>query len=168
MSSLFLVRVRVPQPREKENPANWRDFSFLFFVLSVDSLDFLSDEIHVILQFLNFAVHLVDEAVTLLRGSIEETEVILIGLYLLLDGFILTEQSCAFVIKCILTAFSHLLQTLFEVVQTTLGNTDVQLLIELVEYGMVFLVELIFLFERHMTDGLILLNELLNLLLQTL
>ena len=63
----FLVRVRVPQPREKENPANWRDFSFLFFVLSVDSLDFLSDEIHIVFQLLNFTVHFVDETIALLR-----------------------------------------------------------------------------------------------------
>ena len=55
-----------PGTPTKKNPANWRDF-FLFLILSVDSLDFLSDEIHIVLQFLDLAVHLIDEAVALLR-----------------------------------------------------------------------------------------------------
>ena len=38
----------------------------LFLILSIDCLDLLSDEVHVILQLLNLTVHLVDEAVTLL------------------------------------------------------------------------------------------------------
>ena len=41
-------------------------FLFLFLILSVDGLDFLSDEIHVVLQLLDLAVHLVDEAVAFL------------------------------------------------------------------------------------------------------
>ena len=35
--------------------------SFLFLVLSVDSLDLLTYEVHVVFQLLNLAVHLVDE-----------------------------------------------------------------------------------------------------------
>ena len=41
-------------------------FLLLFLILSVDSLDFLSDEIHVVLQLLDLAVHLIDEAVAFL------------------------------------------------------------------------------------------------------
>ena len=52
--------------KESKNPAVWRDF-FLFLVLSVDSLDFLSDEIHIVFQLLNFAVHFIDEAIALFR-----------------------------------------------------------------------------------------------------
>ena len=40
--------------------------SFLFLVLSVDRLDLLAEEIHVVLQFLYLTVHLVDKAVTFL------------------------------------------------------------------------------------------------------
>ena len=52
--------------KESKNPAKRRDF-FLFLVLSVDSLDFLSDEIHIVFQLLNFAVHFINEAIALLR-----------------------------------------------------------------------------------------------------
>ena len=41
--------------------------SYLFLVLSINCLDLFADEIHVVLQFLNLAVHLVDETVALLR-----------------------------------------------------------------------------------------------------
>ena len=40
--------------------------SLLFLVLSVDRLDLLAEEIHVVLQFLYLTVHLVDKAVTFL------------------------------------------------------------------------------------------------------
>ena len=39
---------------------------FLVAVLSVDSLDLLTYEVHVVFQLLNLAVHLVNEAVALL------------------------------------------------------------------------------------------------------
>ncbi len=52
--------------KESKNPAKRRDF-FLFLVLSVDSLDFLSDKIHIVFQLLNFTVHFVDETIALLR-----------------------------------------------------------------------------------------------------
>ena len=60
------------------------DYLLLLFVFSIDSLDFLSYELSVILELLYLAVHLVDEAVTLLATCIEETEVVLVGLYFLL------------------------------------------------------------------------------------
>ena len=52
--------------KESKNPAKRRDF-YLFLVLSVDSLDFLSDKIHIVFQLLNFTVHFVDETIALLR-----------------------------------------------------------------------------------------------------
>ena len=60
----FLVRVRVPQLKEKSR--RLAGFLFLFLVLSVDRLDLLAEEIHVVLQFLYLTVHLVDKAVTFL------------------------------------------------------------------------------------------------------
>ena len=64
---------------------------FFLAVLGVDGLDFLAHEVHVVLQLLHLAVHLVDERVALLRADAEETEVVLVGLNLLLHGLILTE-----------------------------------------------------------------------------
>ena len=62
----FLVRVRVPQLK-KEKASKWKPFLFLLFlILSVDSLDLLTYEVHVVFQLLNLAVHLVNEAVALL------------------------------------------------------------------------------------------------------
>ena len=69
-------------------------FSFiLLLVLCVDGFDLLLDEVHVILEFLHLPVHLVNETVAFLGGGIQETEVVLIGLYLLLEGLVLTEQT---------------------------------------------------------------------------
>ena len=53
-------------PTEKKKASISEAFLFLFFILSVDRLDFLADEIHVILQFLHLAVHFVDQAVAFL------------------------------------------------------------------------------------------------------
>ena len=51
--------------KNKKIPPNG-GISYLFLILSIDGLDLLSDEIHVILQFLDLAVHLVDEAIAFL------------------------------------------------------------------------------------------------------
>ena len=82
----FLVRVRVPQ--HKKRLPGWKPFLMsvhhLFFltVLCVNRFDLVTNELYLILQFLHLAVHLVNKGVTLLRGSIEETEVVLVGLHL--------------------------------------------------------------------------------------
>ena len=92
----FLVRVRVPQLKKtlssmlsvfcfcisKRNPAGMGGILYLCFVFSVDGLNLLANKIHIILQFLYLAVHLVDKAVTLLRAGIQESEVVLVGLNL--------------------------------------------------------------------------------------
>ena len=140
-------------------------FLFLFLVLCIDRLDLLTNEIHIVLQLLYLTIHLVDEAVALLAAGIKETEIVLIGLYLLLEGLILTEQTGSLVIEGILSAFCHLLEILFEVVQTALGNADVQILVELIKHGMILLEDLVFLLEGNVADGIVLLNELLHLLL---
>ncbi len=55
---------------------------FLIGVFSVNSLDFVTYQLHFVLQLLHLTVHLVDKRITLLRRSIEETEVVLVGLHL--------------------------------------------------------------------------------------
>ena len=58
-------------PTEKRKASKWKPFFFLlFFVFSVDSLDLLTDEVPVVLQLLDLAVHLVDEAVAFFRAGI--------------------------------------------------------------------------------------------------
>ena len=71
----------------------------VLFVLGVDGLDLLTDEVHLVLEFLHLAIHLVDEAVALLAAGIQEAEVVLVSLNLLFDGLVLTEQAGALMFK---------------------------------------------------------------------
>ena len=43
------------------------------------------------------------------RGGIQETEVVLVGLYLLFDGLILAEQTGTLVVKGVLATLGHLI-----------------------------------------------------------
>ena len=139
--------------------------TLLLLVLSVDGLDLFTDKVHVVLQLLYLTVHLVNKRVAFLGTGIEESQVILVGLNLLLDSLILTEETGALVVKGILSTLSHLLQVLLEVVKTTLGNADIQFLVELIKNCVVLFIELVFLAERYMADRLILFYQLLNCLL---
>ena len=54
-------------PTRKRKASIWKPFLFLLFlILSVDSLDLLTYEVHVVFQLLNLAVHLVNETVAFL------------------------------------------------------------------------------------------------------
>ena len=121
------------------------------FVFCINCLNLLANQVHIVLQLLYLAVHLVDKTVTLLRTCIKESQVVLVGLNLLLKCLVLMEQACALVVESILAALSHILQVLLEVVKTALGSADVQILIELVEDGMILLVYIILLFIRYVT-----------------
>ena len=112
----------------------------LLAVLGIDSLDFFAHQLYLVLQFLHLAVHLVDKAVALFRRSIEETKVVLVGLYLLLQLFILTHQTGTLIVQGVLATLSYLLDGILELLQPTLGNADIQLLIGLVKHGMILLV----------------------------
>mgnify|MGYP006935996067 CR=1 FL=1 len=141
---------------------------FLLFVLGIDCLYLLTNQIHIILQLLYLAVHLVDKAVTLLRACIQESKVVLVSLNLLLQSLILTEQACTLVVESILTTLGYLLQVLLEVTQLALCSADVKILIEFVENSMILLVELILLFKWNMSNSIVLLNKFLYLFCQAL
>ena len=143
-------------------------YDLLFFVaiFCVDSLDFLAHKIHVVLEFLNLPVHLVNERIALFGAGVQETEVVFVGLYFLTDGVILPHEPCALVIQCVLSAFCHLLKVLFEVRQPAFGHADVQFFVEQVEHGVIFFVYLVLLFEWYMAYALILLDQFLHLFLQ--
>ena len=58
---------------------------FFLVVLSVNRFDLLTYELYLVFQFLHLTIHLVDEGVALLGGSVEETEVVHLGLNLSLQ-----------------------------------------------------------------------------------
>lgn len=63
----FLVRVRVPQLEKEKASKSEAFFLLLFFLaLGINGLDLLTDDIHVVLEFLHLAVHLIDKVVALL------------------------------------------------------------------------------------------------------
>ena len=63
----------------------------LFFC--VNGLYLLANQFEVIAELLNLTVHLVDKAVALLRACVEETEIVLVGLYFLLELVETTHQA---------------------------------------------------------------------------
>ena len=135
---------------------------FLFAVFRVNSLNFLAHEVHVVFQFLHLTVHLVNQAVALLRRCVQESEIVLVGLHFLFDGLVLAEQACALVVECIFTAFCHVFQVALKAIQTTAGSRDVQILVELVEHFVILLIELVLLLVGYMTNRLILVDQLLH------
>src|SRR3712207_9021143 len=74
----------------------------LLLVFGVDGLDLLLHEFHVVLQFLHFAIHFVDEAVALFAGRIEETEVVLVGNNLLFQSLVAPHEASTLIIECVL------------------------------------------------------------------
>ena len=105
----------------------------LRLVLCIDGLDLLLDEVHVVLEFLHLAVHLVDEAAALLRTGIEEAQVVFVGLDFLLECLVLTEQTGALCVKGILATFSHLLEVVLEFVEAAFGDSNIEVFIEFVK-----------------------------------
>ena len=120
-----------------------------------------------VLQLLNLTVHFVDEGIALLRGGIEETEVVLVGLYLTLQLLVLAHQTCTLVVEGIATTLGNLTEIVLKLAETALGNTDVEFLIELVNDSVILCIDFVFLLEGNMADCLVLLNQLLYFLLQT-
>ena len=104
----------------------------LGLVLCVDGLYLLPNELCLVLDFLHLAVHLVDKAVALLAACVEETEIVLVGLHLLLQLLVASHQPCALIVKSLLATFGNLLQVAPEVVQTSSGIGDVHFAEQLV------------------------------------
>ena len=141
------------------------DLFCIFSVLGINSLNLIKCKLHVIFEFLHLAVHLINQTVSFLRTNIEESEVVFIGLYLLLELLIPTHQTTALIVKGIFTTFGNILQVALETIETATSRRNIQFLIQLVEYIVVFLIEFILLLIGNMTNLLVLLNEFLHLLL---
>ena len=117
---------------------------------------------------LHLAVHLVDEAVALLRACVEESEVVLVGLNLLLELLEAASQASALVVESLFATLCHILDVSLEVVQTAALCRDVQLLVDAVEHFVISLVELVLLLVGHVSHLVVFLCERLHLLLRCL
>ena len=138
---------------------------FLCGVLGVDGLDLVAYQLHFVLEFLDLAVHLVDERVALLGRGVQETEVVLVGLHLALQLFVLAHQTGTLIVEGVLATLGYLLEVVLELAETALGYGDVEVFIELVEDGVVLFVEFVFLLEGYVANGLILFYQFLDALL---
>ena len=104
----------------------------LIFVLGIDGLDFLLDQLHVVLELLNLSVHLLNKAVAFLAAGSKEAKVVLVSMNFLLQVLILAQQTLALIGQCVLATLGHLFQVILELVQAFLSYRDIQFLIELV------------------------------------
>ena len=131
-------------------------------VLGVNGLDFLSHKIHVVFQFLDLAVHLVNQAVAFLAAGVEETEIVLVCLNLIFDCLILAHESCSFVVKCVLALLCHVLYFVFEVGQASAGTADIKLFVQLVYHSVELIVQFVFLLIWYMTYRIVFLDKFLH------
>ena len=134
-------------------------------ILCVDSLYLLLHFVHIILELLDTAVHFVNETVAFLRADTQETEVVLIGVNLLFELFEAAHQTTTLVIKSVNTTVSYLFQVVTEIIYTLARCRYVKVFVQLIEYLMILLIQLILLLVRYMSYLIIFLGELLNLLL---
>ncbi len=96
------------------------------FVLGINSLDLLLYHFEVSLELLYLAVHFLYEAVALLAGSIEETEVVLVGGNLAAQLVVAAQEFATLIVQGIATLLGNILQVVLEVVEVALGVADVQ------------------------------------------
>ena len=137
----------------------------VLFSSIVDSLYLVFDKCNLVLQLLHLPVHLVDKAIALLAACIEESEIVLVCLHLALELFVLSHQACTFVVESVAALFGGGLDLVLEIVETLACNAHMELVVELVENGMILVIHFVLILERHMTNGALLFDELLEGLL---
>ena len=91
-------------------------YIFLFFltILGIDSFNLLTNQLYLVFQLLNLAIHLVDERIAFLGRGIQEAQIVLVGLHFSFQLLILAHQSGTLVVKGILASSSHLFEVVFE------------------------------------------------------
>ena len=128
---------------------------------------FLSEG-YISFQPLHTAFHLVNERVAFLRGDGEEADIVLVGLEVLPHLVETSLHSCALVVNGLSSTLRSSLDVLLECVHAASLAVGVQQEMNLVEGGMVCVIDAVFLTERHMSDCVELLYELLHALLHIL
>ena len=136
------------------------------FLLGINSLDFLLYHFEVSLEFLNLAIHFFYQVVSLLAGCIEETEVVLVSSDFIAQLVVAAQEFATLITECIAAFLGNILQVVFEVVKVALGIGGVKLLVGCIDSLMILFVDLVFLFERNVSDCAVLLGKIFEFLLE--
>ena len=117
------------------------------------------------MSFLNLTVHFFYQAVALLAGRIEETEVVLVGSNLAAQLVVAAQEFATLIAECIAAFFGNILEVVLEVVEVALGIGGVKFL-GCIDSLMILFIDLVFLFERNVSDCTVLFGKIFEFLLE--
>lgn len=130
------------------------------FLLGINSLDFLLYHFEVSLEFLNLTVHFFYQTIALLAGRIEETEVVLVGSNLAAQLVVAAQEFATLIAECIAAFLGNILQVVLEVVEVALCVGGMKFLVGCIDSLMILFIDLVFLFERNVSDCTVLLGKI--------
>ena len=136
------------------------------FLLGINSLDFLLYHFEVSLEFLNLTVHFFYQTIALLAGRIEETEVVLVGSNLAAQLVVAAQEFATLIAECIAAFLGNILQVVLAVVEVALCVGGMKFLVGCIDSLMILFIDLVFLFERNVSDCTVLLGKFFELLLE--
>ena len=136
------------------------------FLLGINSLDFLLYHFEVSLEFLNLTVHFFYQTIALFAGCVEETKVVLVSSDFIAQLVVAAQEFATLIAECIDAFLGNILQVVLEVVKVALGIGGVKFLIGSIDSLMILFVDLVFFFERNVSDSTVLLGKILEFLLE--